>query len=80
MNNEKKETTTFKKILKGFGVIVLVALSGLAIYDHRKEIGTACKSISKKFTKKNVAVNPEVNSATKQVNNPRRNNVNIRKN
>jgi len=75
MNNEKKETTTFGKILRGIGLAILIAGTGLAIYDHRKQIGSTCRSISKKIFK-----NP-VNSGNTNTgnNNPRRINNNIRK-
>lgn len=80
MNNEKKETTTFGKILKGLGIAILVTLSGVAIYDHREQIGSACKSISKKlFTKKTVS-NESVKPNTNYNNNPKRIHNNIRKN
>lgn len=88
MNNEKKkETTTFGKILKGLGIATLVVLSGVAIYDHREQIGSACRSIQKKiFTKKAMVMSssesakPNTNTNNYN-NNPRRmNNNNIRKN
>lgn len=80
MNNEKKETTTFGKILKGLGLAILIAGTGLAIYDHREKIGSTCKSITKKiFTKKTVS-SESVKPNTNYNNNPRRMHNNIRKN
>jgi len=82
MNNEKKEST-FKKILKGIGVAILAVGAGIAIYDHREQIGSACKSISKKVFKKKApaVVNESVKPNTGNFNNnPRRMNNNIRKN
>ena len=83
MNNEKKETTTFRKILKGLGITILLAGTGLAIYDHREQIGSFCKTMSKKlFTKKAVSSNENgaKPSTNNYKNNPRRINNNIRRN
>lgn len=78
MNNEKK-TTTFGKILKGLGLTILVAGTGLAVYDHREQIGSACKKVTRKlFTKKTVS--SESAKPTNTYNNPRRNYNNIRRN
>ena len=80
MNNEKKETT-FRKVLRGIGIAILAAGTGLAIYDHRKQIGSACKSISKKVFKKTTTVsNESAKPNTGNYNNPKRMNYNIRKN
>lgn len=80
MNNEKKETTTFGKILKGLGLTILVACTGLAVYDHREQIGSACKKVTRKlFTKKTVS-SESAKPNTNTYNNPRRNYNNIRRN
>lgn len=80
MNNEKKETTTFGKILKGLLILGLTVGTGIAIYDHREQIRNACKKVTKKiFTRKTVS-SGSVKPNTNNYNNPRRNHNNIRKN
>lgn len=82
MNNEKKETTTFGKILKGLLILGLTVGTGITIYDHREQIGNACKKVTKKiFTRKAVSSGESVKPNTNNnYNNPRRNHNNIRKN
>lgn len=85
MNNEKKEQTTFKKVLKGIGIAILAIGAGIAIYDHRKQIGSACRSIKNKVFKRtapavgNEGVNAKPNTGNYS-NNPRRASNNIRRN
>lgn len=80
MNNEGKKTTTLGRILKGLLIIGLIAGTGVALYDHKEQIGNTCKRIGKKvFTKKNT--NTDTNKPNVSNNSPRRNyNNNIRKN
>jgi hypothetical protein len=80
MNNEKKETTTFGKILKGAVILALTIGAGIAIYDHRKQIGNACKKVKVKLFNQNKTISSSESTKSVANNyNPRRN-YNIRKN
>lgn len=79
MKDEKKEKkSTIGKILKGLGILALVAGTGLAIYDHREKIGNTCKKVTGKLFKKNTVVKETVKPGVNN-NNPRKNVGNYKK-
>lgn len=82
MNKEVEKETTFRKILKGLLIFGLTVGTGIAIYDHREQIGNACKKATNRLFKKDVNVSSsESVKPNTNYNNPRRiHNNNIRKN